>query len=162
MRVDAASPAAGIPLTIRVLEEADVGVIESLEPAGKGFVRAMWARQRAGQSGLLVAWRGAEPIGSGEIAWDGAVPELRNLAVRAPHRGSGAGSALIAAAERAVGVGGSLEIGVGTDNPRAAALYERLGYRPTGARVTTIYFYIDEAGVRQQATEISQMLVKRV
>jgi len=151
-----------IPLVIRTLEEGDLDAIESFEPAGQGFVRAVWARQHAGRSTLLVAWHGAEPIGSGEIAWDGAVPELRNLAVRAPHRGSGVGSALIAAAERHVGSGRLLEIGVGDDNPGAAALYLRLGYRPTGARVTTTYFYIDDESVRRCATEVSQMLVKRV
>jgi len=62
-------------------------------------------------------------------------------------RGQGVGSTIIAAAEaivvERVGANGTgsrqLVLGVGLDNPRAAALYERLGYVRTGAVTTTTY-----------------------
>lgn len=148
-------------IEVRTLGVSDVDVIESFEPAGKGFIRAMWHRQSRGASTLLVAWRAGEPLGSAEVAW--AEPtELRNLNVRRVHRGQGVGTALIAAAEKLVGDGRMLSIGVGIDNPRAAALYERLGYCPTGERTTTTYEYVDDSGIRRTATETDETRVKQL
>lgn len=147
-------------LDIRPLEETEIAVIERSEPPGQGFVRAMWELQRAGSSTLLVAWEGAENVGSAEIRWSGEV-ELANLSVRAGARGRGVGSALIEAAERLVG-SGELSIGAGVDNPRARALYERLGYAGTGELTTTTYEYMDDAGIRRIATETDERLIKHL
>lgn len=158
LRVFAASARSAI--VVRMLEEADVEVIEASEPAGRGFVRAMWAQQAAGASTLLVAWESAVDLGSVEVRWGDEV-ELVNLSVRAPARGRGVGTALVAAAERLVG-SGSVSIGVGVDSPRARALYERLGYRGTGELTTTTYEYVDDAGIRRSATETDERLVKNL
>lgn len=152
--------AAGPALVVRVLEEADVAGIEASEPAGQGFVRAMWALQSAGTSTLLVAWEGAASVGSAEVRWGDEV-ELANLSVRSSARGRGVGSALVAAAEALIG-SGSLSMGVGLDNPRARALYERLGYRGTGEITTTTYEYVDDDGIRHTATETDERLVKEL
>lgn len=60
-------------------------------------------------------------------------PEINGLGVRPEDlRSRGIGSALIRAAEDLAGQRGfgAIGLGVGTDNPRAAQLYARLGYRP--------------------------------
>lgn len=153
---DGSSPA----LVVRMLEDVDVARIEASEPAGRGFVRAMWARQVAGESTLLVAWEGVDSVGSAEVRWGDEV-ELANIAVRPIARGRGVGSSLVAAAESFVG-SGSISIGVGVDNHRARALYERLGYRGTGELTTTTYEYVDDAGIRRTATETDERLVKEL
>jgi ribosomal protein S18 acetylase RimI-like enzyme len=56
---------------------------------------------------------------------------------------------------------GRLTVGVALDNPRARALYERLGYRGTGELATTTYAYVDDAGVTREATETDERLVKQ-
>ena len=55
---------------------------------------------------------------------------------------------------------GEVEIGVAVDNPRARALYERLGYVGTGRTSTVTYEYVDDAGIRRTATETSEQLRK--
>lgn len=98
---------------------------------------------RSGDFGV-VADAGAQPLGA---AWwrrfpadapgygfiDEATPEL-SVAVLAAHRGRGIGTALLRALMReARGRGiGRLSLSVEHDNP-AAALYERLGFRPSPA-----------------------------
>jgi ribosomal protein S18 acetylase RimI-like enzyme len=94
----------------------------------------------------------------------GDPPELKNLSVDAELRGTGIGTALIAAAERIVdkraGSERRLVVGVGLDNPRAAALYERLGYERTGVISTTTYEYVDDHGVTRTATETDEERIK--
>ncbi len=41
--------------------------IEAREPAGQGFVRAMWGPQQRGASVLVVAWRDGVPVGSAQL-----------------------------------------------------------------------------------------------
>lgn len=149
-------------LVVRELAESDVALIESREPAGQGFVRAMWALQCEEASVLLVAWVGADPVGSGQVDLSASPVELKNLNV-APHiRGQGVGTAIIRAAEERVGAGGRLAVGVALDNPRARALYERLGYCGTGEITTISYEFVDERGVRRSATETDELLVKTI
>ncbi|QIS41108.1 GNAT family N-acetyltransferase [Clavibacter capsici] len=149
-------------IEVRALAASEVGRLEREEPPGRGFVRAMWELQEAGGSTLLVAWDGERPLGFGQLDLRGAVPELRNLRVDEAARGRGAGTAIIREAERQVGPGGRLTVGVGLDNPRARALYERLGYRGTGEMTTTSYEYVDDDGVVRQATETDETLAKRL
>lgn len=72
------------------------------------------------------------------------------------------GSALVAAAEEVVRPRGCLAMGVGVDNSRARALYERLGYVATGRFSTTTYDYMDASGATRTATETDEMLVKEL
>ncbi|GAA3902667.1 GNAT family N-acetyltransferase [Microbacterium invictum] len=144
---------------VRRLAEAEIERIEADEPPGQGFVRAMWEQQQSGYSVLLVAWEGDRCVGSGQLV-STSHAELKNLNVVATHRGLGVGSALIAAAEARVAGGGQLAVGVAEDNPRARALYERLGYVGTGELSTVTYEYVDADGVRRTATEVDETLVK--
>ncbi|GAA2170649.1 hypothetical protein GCM10009846_01790 [Agrococcus versicolor] len=144
---------------IRALAEAEVAVLSSAEPPGRGFAAAAWAAQQRGESTLLVAWEGGTALGHGQLT-RAVEPELRNLHVSQAARGRGVGTALVRAAERAAREAGAatLAVGVGDDNPRARALYERLGYVGTGIRSTTTYDYVDDAGVRRTATETDELL----
>jgi GNAT superfamily N-acetyltransferase len=147
-------------IEVRALAASEVGRLERDEPPpGRGFARAMWALQEAGGSTLLVAWDGDRPVGAGQLDLRGDVPELRNLQVDAAERGRGIGTAIVRAAEERVAPG-RLAVGVGLDNPRARALYERLGYRGTGQITTTTYSYVDDAGVTRRATETDETLAR--
>jgi ribosomal protein S18 acetylase RimI-like enzyme len=149
-------------IDVRELAEHEVDVIARTEPEGKGFVQAMWRLQQEGVSLLLVAWMDAAPVGSGQLDWRSTPPELKNLNVDADRRGLGVGTAIIRAAEARLRSGTSLAVGVGLDNPRARALYERLGYRGTGNISTTTYEYVDDNGVQRHATETDELLVKQL
>ena len=147
-------------ISIRICDSSELDVIASSEPAGKNFARSMFAAQGNGLCRFLVAWAGGEPIGSAELTTE-ELPELKNLNVQNTHRGQGIGPQIIAAAEALIGESGSLSIGVGVDNPRAAQLYERLGYLRTGLLSTITNDYVDDEGVSMTATETDEMLIKR-
>lgn len=103
------------------------------------------ARQNIGAGTYLVAWAGDRPVGSCEIRWIACAapevqqqlpdcPEISGLSVAEQLRGTGIGTALIGHSERVAAHRRLRWIGLGVDregNPRAAALYLRLGYRPT-------------------------------
>ncbi len=146
---------------VRQLIGSELDRIEANEPPGQGFVRAMWKQQCSGNSILLVAWVGDRHAGSGQLVWT-SPPELKNLNVIPPLRGWGVGSAIIAAAEAHIPLGGRLAVGVGLGNPRARALYERLGYVGAGHITTTTYEYVDADGTRRTATETDEELIKHI
>jgi len=141
--------------------------LEAREPASRGYARGALARQRAGVTDFLVALVDGVVVGSGELT-AGEPAQLKSLAVEAEARGQGVGSAIITAAEaivaERVGLNGLghrlLGWGVGLDNERAAALYERLGYVRSGVVTTTTYEYVDNFGVTRTATETDEDLVK--
>jgi GNAT superfamily N-acetyltransferase len=85
--------------------------------------------------GYLIAWEERSPIGHAYVAWEGTelgLPELQDVFVAPERRGAGVGTALTREAERLVAAHGHdrLSLSVGVGNPRARALYERLGYEP--------------------------------
>lgn len=86
------------------------------------------------RSEYLVAWLGGEPVGHVCVEWS-EPPELQDLWVLPERRGEGIGTALVEAVERRVSARDAalLRLTVGIANTRAARLYERLGYRRTGA-----------------------------
>lgn len=148
-------------MLIRECMAADVERLEEAYPTGadRRYARAV-ERQEVGECTFLVAWDGAEPLGHGEVMWHGCkttevraaypgCPEINGLRVyRADLRGRGIGTALIRSAEDRARERGFqwLGLGVGDANPRAAGLYERLGYE-AGIRYTAAWSYEDDAGV---------------
>jgi ribosomal protein S18 acetylase RimI-like enzyme len=110
-----------------------------------GFLVDRFDRQRKGLGVLFVAWLGGRPAGAGYLWLEEAeeppirwylpgVALLTHLEVPAGLRNRGVGRALVAAAEQHLVERGDerVALGVRTDNPAAARLYTRLGYRDWG------------------------------
>ncbi|MGE7437113.1 GNAT family N-acetyltransferase [Kitasatospora sp. NPDC001175] len=133
-------------MLITQCQQADVALLEEHlpSPSRTSFHAQRFARQGVGTSTYLVAWLADRPVANAEIRWNGCAatevrqavpncPEINGLSVTEPLRGGGIGTALIRHAERLAVERGVQRIGLGVDddgNPRAAALYARLGYRP--------------------------------
>lgn len=109
---------------------------------------------RTGGAVLLVAEDGGRPVGSAVLhpaAHDPAVraalpgaPELTTLTVEPAEQDRGHGTALIRAAARAAADDGraALVVAVADDNPDAARLYLRLGFREVGLRSADIRYLV--------------------
>ncbi|HKD96503.1 MAG TPA: GNAT family N-acetyltransferase [Micromonosporaceae bacterium] len=83
--------------------------------------------------GFLVAWRDGVPVGCAGWRSHGdaeEVAELKRMYVDPDARGGGVASKLIAAAEASAAERGRIRmiLECGSDQPAAAALYERCGY----------------------------------
>lgn len=161
-----AEESAGV-VVVRRCTDDDADALHAREPHGRNYARGAAERQRRGEVDFLVAERDGVFVGSGEVTHDHP-PEFKNLAVDEASRGHGLGSALIEAAERVVEARHrddqtrprALVLGVGLDSPRAAALYEKLGYVRMGVFTTTTYDYVDDRGVTRTATERDEDLIK--
>jgi len=152
---------------IRECTEGDLDLLERRMPTGGRQAHA----HHLSRGTYLVAWQDRRPVGSCLILWDGPVaPEVRDalpdaVEISSVHvhpraRGRGVGTALIHGAEDRIGAAGRslVTIGVAVDNPRAAALYTRLGYRDTGLRWTASY----TDGADRRVTEHNVTLAKRL
>ncbi|MER5967408.1 GNAT family N-acetyltransferase [Streptomyces sp. NPDC002057] len=161
---------------IRPCRAEDVPLLDRWLPAPGAPTRHAdrFARQEAGTGTYLLAWRDGVPAGHGQVRWDGCAapevrtevgdcPEFNGLDVRPELRGQGVGTALIRAAEELARERGAafLGLGVGHDNPRAAALYERLGYTPVVA-YTDRWSWTDPRGVGHDEADACTFLVRRL
>lgn len=167
----------GAPVEIRACEVEDIDALERWQPTGLTQVHAArFARHEQGRSSFLIAWLDGRPVGACEVRWDGCrapevqerfgdCPEINGLQVwPARRRSRGIGSRLIAVAESSASHRSRRRIGmgVGDDNPRAAALYVRLGYARTGCRYVGRWHYLDDGGVRHDMAEPCEFLVKHL
>ncbi|GAB2831294.1 GNAT family N-acetyltransferase [Streptomyces daliensis] len=132
-----------------------------------------YARHSAGTSTFLVAWRDQVPVGCCEVRWDGcAAPEIRAAHPGCPEingladwpgtlRSQGVGTGLIAAAERLARRRGCGCVGLGVEknNPRAEALYKRLGYRPS-VPYLDCWSYEDGSGLTHRVADACIFMVK--
>ncbi|GAA3235861.1 GNAT family N-acetyltransferase [Nonomuraea helvata] len=162
-------------MIIRECHEDDLSLLEHHIPSGRIRVHEVrFHRQQQGLSTFLTAWIDDIPVGHGEIRWRGCAaaevherypdcPELNGLAVWPPDRQSqGIGTTIIQAAEAIAAQRGNHYIGLGVDdhNPRAAALYLRLGYEETGCLYLDRYHYIDDHGIRHEVADPCRFLIK--
>ncbi|WP_037670819.1 GNAT family N-acetyltransferase [Streptomyces griseus] len=164
-------------MDITVSRAEDIAVLERRMPSSsvEGCHAARFARQEAGRSTYLIPWLDGRPVGHAEVRWTGCeaaevrlaqpgCPEINGLLVWPESlRSQGVGTSLVRAAERLArerGVG-AMGLGVGDDNRRAAALYARLGYRPTVAYVDR-WAYLDSDGVRHERADLCTFLVKEL
>lgn len=98
--------------------------------------------QEQGRISFYVAWFRHGPIGHGLVNWDGAreaeiasvypgCPEIYRMSVLQAFQSKGVGTRLLQACEQEAMDRrlSCIGIGVGHDNPRAQALYTRLGYK---------------------------------
>lgn len=162
-------------MRIAVCRSDQVAVLDRYMPS-PGVVSSharRYARQAEGVSTFLVAWQDDRPVGSCEIRWNGcAAPEVRAEYPDCPEinglgvwpesmRSRGIGTALIREAELRAGQRGSpyLGLGVADDNPRAAALYARLGYRPVVTYLDR-WSYQDSSGTVHDVADRCTFLIK--
>lgn len=155
---------------VRRCSEADLTTLLVRWPIAGGVHESHVA-----EGDYLVAWDGAEPLGSCVLRWAGSVgdnaraaaggvPAVIHLQVREAHRARGVGTALLREAELVVVQGGgtALALAVGVDNPGAARLYLRLGYERTGVVDTVEYTWIDAEGGHHDERETSELLLSRL
>lgn len=158
---------------IRVCTPGDVDMLNKAWPLTGDVHVAHWRAQIDGSTTFLVAWQTDVPLGSAVIRWNGfpdenarqefsGCVEVCHLHVRNEFRGRGVGSALVLAAESMAIDRGvtSVGIAVADDSPRAAALYVRLGYQPSGVFDVSEYDWRDDAGNLHHATERNEALIK--
>jgi GNAT superfamily N-acetyltransferase len=161
-------------MEITVCRAADVALLDQYmpSPGATSFHARRFARQEAGDCTYLLAWLEGRPVGHTEVRWIGCeapevpvdCPEIGGLGVWPEElRSRGIGTQLIWAAEelareRALSVVG---IGVGRENPRAAALYARLGYRPVVDYLDR-YTYADADGVEFECLDACTFLVREL
>ncbi|CAM5473088.1 GNAT family N-acetyltransferase [Streptomyces albus] len=164
------------PVLIRPCLPTDLDILERHMPSpGRTRRHAdRFDRQEQGLTTFLTAWIDDVPVGTAQILWQGCAapevqarfpgcPELNGLGIWPPDlRSRGIGTALIRAVEQRVREAGHDLIGLGVDddNPRAAALYLRIGYRETGCRYLDRYAYLDADGVRQEVAYPARFLVR--
>lgn len=162
-------------MRIATCAEADLAALDRHMPTGRNDVHSYhFGRQQAGEVEYLIAWIDDDiPVGQVVVTWIGSLeevvrtavpdcPEIGYLHVEQARRGEGVGTALIGAAERSIATRGFrlAGLGVGTDNPRAARLYERLGYRDASVHYESRYTWFDASGVGHDLIEANRYLVK--
>lgn len=159
-------------LRIRRARAADYDVLVA-ELGQRRFFDDRFSRQDNRLGVLLVAWRDDRPIGVIYL-WleDAEEPELRehlpgtpiltHLEIHADHRGGGAGTALIQAAERRLRMLGFAQVALAVeiDNDGAARLYKRLGYEDWPHGTVECRSLTDGNGERQ--IEICQIMVRQL
>ena len=132
-------------MQIRALTEADLPAFAEHFDEGNPAQLTRALRLRAEDTGLmLAAWLDDKPVGRVLVHWR-PVPEtpaewhtgfafLEELIVLEAHRSQGIGTAIIHEAAGQARERGftTMAVGVGVDNDRARALYDRLGYMDAG------------------------------
>ena len=132
-------------MEIRALAEADLLSFAQHFHEGNPAQLARALRLQAEDAGVMVvAWLESRPVGrvimhwrpvpEAPVEWQHGVAFLEEFIVLHAYRSQGIGTAILSEAEhRARGRGlGRMAAGVGVDNHRARALYERVGYRAVG------------------------------
>jgi len=157
------------PLEIRAAAESDLADLIGAKP-DPILHQERLARQARGEVTYLVAGVAGHPVlGYVLVKWRGdsrhdQFPVLEDLLVRPPFRGRSVGSQLLLHAERLCRERGIGRLGLGvnpTDNPRAKALYERLGYEDAGEPPHyDVYAITDETGQRRLYEDCWHFLTK--
>ncbi|AEV84826.1 acetyltransferase [Actinoplanes sp. SE50] len=163
-------------MIIRECREDDIVQLEFHHPSPGRTRRneARFHRQQQGLSTFLTAWADGIPVGAGDILWQGCeaaevherypdCPEINGLAVwPAEQQSRGIGTAIIQTAETLAARRGYHHIGLGVDdqNPRAAALYLRLGFQDIDCHYLDRYHYLDDHGTRHDFADPCRFLVK--
>lgn len=168
------SPSNSSPsVTIRTFTPADERALEWHGGVDRrSFYQAQTAAHQSGEITVLIAageLQGQKdfPLGQAAIHWNGKpthpeIPDIQSLRVHPTLRGRGIGSQLLEACEKLVAERGHrrVSLSVALDNPGAKRLYERRGYRVTGAPYNDVWFYVDAAGQTVRMEETVLDLIK--
>ena len=157
-------------LLIRDLQRADVSCLEWHGGEDLRFwYQAQWENHQAGQVHVLVADFNDFAVGQVAVHWHGKpthplVPDLQSLRVFGAFRGLGIGTLLLDCAEQLVARAGhsQVSLAVGTENPRARALYERRGYGVFGEAYDDEWTYQNARGETCSACETVFDMVKNL
>jgi GNAT superfamily N-acetyltransferase len=165
-----------VEVRARALALGDLLAVERHLPFGPPEKHAeRLDRQQRGLVEYLIAWYEGQPVGHALLKWDGAnecpiasafqgtCPDVEDLLVHEAYRSRGIGTQILHEAERLVRARGYRRIGLSVDvrNPRARALYERLGYSDAGLGPHHERGeYLDQEGQTQVWEEICVYLVK--
>jgi len=128
-----------VDVSIREMVESDLSGFHEWYGADRDdSFRRSFERHRLGEIVYLVAHVRGRPVGhlGVDLVRVHDAAHLWQFGVLPALQSHGIGTAMVAAAERAAAARGLsvAEIGAETDNPRARALYERLGYRLSDER----------------------------
>ncbi|MGB3185646.1 MAG: GNAT family N-acetyltransferase [Ornithinimicrobium sp.] len=160
-------------MEVRLCTNDDLAALERDLSTGLARVHEKHLHSARGpELDYLGAWDSEHVLGTAVILWQGMdddsarerhypmVPEIAHLQVGPASRGEGVGTAPGRHSEQLVRGAGysSVVIAVSMDNDRAAKLYERLGYTPTGATVVSNYTWTDTEGVHHPERETNTVL----
>jgi len=127
-----------LPLTIRDLTRDDLPACAWTGSSTANFADALARASRGEIDYLVVCPPSGLPVAAGGIDYtlSAGAGTLYQLVVHGAVQSCGIGSLLIGAAEKRIRTRGlhRAELAVEHDNPRARALYERLGYLTYGSR----------------------------
>jgi GNAT superfamily N-acetyltransferase len=163
-------------LTIRPLLAAEIAQLERA-PWSSGLKekhRLRHMRQREGEAAYLIFWHRDTPIGHLFLKWSGPhdprvaatianCAEIEDFVVIPALRSQGIGSHALAHAAALARERGFQRLGlaVGLDNPRARALYERLGFTDANCGIITVRWqYPGPDGHKHWAEQRCTYLVK--
>jgi GNAT superfamily N-acetyltransferase len=166
-------------LHIEICREEDLALLDRISPCSdrESLHARRYADQRRGRNMYLLAWLGDTLVGHLDLRWQAtAAPmvthvyltgyaELKAIVVVPEYRGQGIGRRLIATAEKIAAARGfrTVCIAVDVENPRARALYERLGYVDWGHGVVEAAWTVtDGSGRETQHRGLDVYLVKEL
>ena len=165
-------------IEVRPLRQCEIPLLDAHLDVGRlaGRHHDRFTQQQDGRLTYLIAWLDGIPIGHMMVRWEGTTDayvagrisecaHLEDLFVMPELRSRGIGAQILACGETLAAERKFAKIGlaVGTDNPRARALYERLGYADTGFGAFEIGgTYMDIRGNVREWREVCEYLVKRL
>ena len=158
-----------IEVKLRAARDTDLAALEwwGWYSEHREIIHSAYEQSQRGEGLMIVAESAGSPVGQ---AWLDLKKKARRKigilwAVRVipGFRNAGIGTHLIAAAEYFLMSAGfqTCEIGVELDNPSARRLYERMGYRPAGAKRDE-KTYFDPAGNQKMMVSELSILRKRL
>jgi GNAT superfamily N-acetyltransferase len=161
-------------LVLRPLRKKEIAL---LPPGARpGDHRARFYMQEGGMVLYLIAWLGSTAVGQLLLTWEGETrepmgsqlahcPHLSDFNVLPEYRSQGIGTHMLDHIERIAQERGyhQIGLGVGLNNPRARALYERRGYQDSGlGEYMDSWTWIDEQGQEFLVVDRCLYLVKHL
>lgn len=167
-----------LALEIRPLQKGEIPLLDAHLDVDRlaGRHHERFTQQQDGRLTYLIAWLDGIPVGHTMVRWEGTTDafvaerisdcaHVEDLFVMPELRSTGIGTQILGYGERLAAERGFMQIGlaVGIDNPRARALYERLGYVDTGFGVFEIGgTYTDIEGNMREWREVCEYMVKQI
>ncbi len=134
--------------TFHTVPSRDVSIVDALDPAPFAAIQAEVFPEEPNEPALVsyqiaqgfwrcaVAYEEDAPVAAGSLVPQGRIAELAAMATLPHYRRQGYGSAIASLlVQTHFNSGGDL-VWLAVSNPAAASVYEKIGFRPAGSRVT--------------------------